>query len=73
MKILFESDSLEAPATIKAGIGGEGEATVGKVAGKLKVEGLANFSYTKAGFDFIKGTGKADFKSATKTSMAHLT
>lgn len=66
MKILFESNSLEAPATIKAGIGGEGEATVGKVAGKLKVEGLANFSYTKAGFDFIKGTGKADFQIGYK-------
>lgn len=66
MKFLFETSSLQAPTTIKAGIGGEGEITVGKISGKLAPEGMAEFNYTKAGFDFVKGAGKVDFQIGYK-------
>ncbi len=66
MKVLFETNSLAPPATIKAGVGGEGEAAAGVVAGKLKVEGHANFQYDKAGLEFLKGSGKADFQIGYK-------
>lgn len=66
MKFLFETSSLQAPTTIKAGIGGEGEVTVGKISGKLAPEGMAEFNYSKAGFEFVKGTGKVDFQIGYK-------
>jgi hypothetical protein len=66
MKILFETSSLQPPTTIKASMGGEGEVEIGRVAGKLAGEGFAEFSYTRAGFDFSKGSGKVDFQIGIK-------
>lgn len=66
LKVQLETNSHEPPVVIKAGLGGEGEVTMGKVAGKLKFEGLSEFKYDKSGFDFLKGSGKADFQLGYK-------
>ena len=68
LKILFETSSLMPPATIKPGFGGEGEVTLGKVAGKLSVEGNAKLKIDESGVDFVQGSGKADFQIGVKST-----